>query len=161
MAELRIIADLVRPIRAFLTRFRRAERNLAPNRQEMLRNEAKQLQAFARFEAPQGRTGRFRQSIVAEAFETGTDGRIELSSGRPIGRFIRFGTKPHLIRGNPILAFQWAAGPAGPGTYFYRKVQHPGTKPDDFAKRAVTRWLPRGRIAVRQIGLDFVADLKD
>lgn len=46
--------------------------------------------------------------------------------------FVHEGTKPHLIEGNPLLAFHWDHGPDGPGTYFFQRVNHPGTKPNRF-----------------------------
>lgn len=49
---------------------------------------------------------------------------------------MRTQTKPHVIRGNPTLVFPWAKGDRlirfptgqhGPGLYFFRKVNHPGS----------------------------------
>lgn len=41
------------------------------------------------------------------------------------------GTTPHLImaRNGGLLSFYWATGPNGPGQYFFRSVNHPGTAP--------------------------------
>lgn len=41
-------------------------------------------------------------------------------------KYLEEGTAPHQILGNPILAFDWENGPSGPGTYFFRSVNHPG-----------------------------------
>lgn len=46
--------------------------------------------------------------------------------------FVHEGTQPHVIEGNPLLAFPWDHGPDGPGMYFFAKVQHPGTQPNRF-----------------------------
>ncbi len=40
--------------------------------------------------------------------------------------FTNADTEPHLIEGNPILAFLWPA--RGPGTFFFAHVDHPGTQ---------------------------------
>ena len=40
--------------------------------------------------------------------------------------FTNADTEPHLIEGNPILAFLWPA--RGPGTFFFGSVNHPGTQ---------------------------------
>lgn len=34
-------------------------------------------------------------------------------------------TKPHVINGNPLLVFHWPK--AGPGLFFFRSVNHPGS----------------------------------
>lgn len=46
--------------------------------------------------------------------------------------YVHEGTRPHVIEGNPTLAFHWDHGPDGAGTYFFSKVNHPGTKPNRF-----------------------------
>lgn len=51
--------------------------------------------------------------------------------------FVEEGTKPHVIRGNPTLAFNWPGGPDGPGMYFFSSVNHPGTKGVHFMRDAL------------------------
>ena len=48
--------------------------------------------------------------------------------------WVHEGTQPHPIRAvnAQVLAFFWANGPDGPGTYFFREVMHPGTRPNKF-----------------------------
>lgn len=54
-------------------------------------------------------------------------------------------TKPHVIRGNPTLAFKWKR--VGPGMFFFASVNHPGS---DFTKylteRLITSLVAAGTI---------------
>lgn len=76
---------------------------------------------------PPGRTHSYTQ--VREVRRGPYDWAVELP-GNP-ARFLIEGTRPHIIRGNP-LAFLGRGG----GLVFARIVHHPGTKPNDFAERA-------------------------
>lgn len=99
------------------------------------------FQAAARRQAPV-RSGCLRGSIV-KRFETTPEGtaiRI-VSDTRPCSPtrtayslFVHEGTAPHQIvaKNGGVLAFFWANGPDGPGTYYFRSVQHPGTKANRF-----------------------------
>lgn len=105
-----------------------------------LERKAKRVQAAARVQAPV-RTGCLRASILPRPVEEVPGGlgiRI-VSDTTPCSPsrtsyslFVHEGTQPHTIVGNPILAFHWANGPNGPGTYFFRSVHHPGTKANRF-----------------------------
>lgn len=48
--------------------------------------------------------------------------------------FVHEGTLPHVIKAKNggVLRFFWEAGPKGPGVYFFRSIQHPGTQPNHF-----------------------------
>lgn len=50
--------------------------------------------------------------------------------------FVHEGTQPHLIlpKNGDLLSFYWANGPDGPGQYFFRQVNHPGTVAIPFFK---------------------------
>ena len=48
------------------------------------------------------------------------------------------GSRPHVIRGNPTLAFRWPR--RGPGVFFFRSVNHPGTTANPFFERIINRW---------------------
>jgi len=50
---------------------------------------------------------------------------LDVVVGVEYASFTNADTEPHLIEGNPILAFLWPA--RGPGTFFFRSVNHPGT----------------------------------
>jgi hypothetical protein len=51
--------------------------------------------------------------------------------------FVHNGTKPHVIQGNPTLAFFWPNGPDGAGMYYFGSVNHPGTKANPFLADAL------------------------
>jgi hypothetical protein len=51
--------------------------------------------------------------------------------------FVEEDTKPHIIEGNPTLAFQWDHGPSGAGLYFFASVSHPGTRGKHFMRDAL------------------------
>ncbi len=82
-------------------------------------------------------TGRYRENIVI---------KNRVPGGAVVGvnedrvryfPFIENDTEPHSIEAvrAKSLRFFWGAGPAGPGVYFFRKVQHPGTKGAHHAER--------------------------
>jgi hypothetical protein len=56
---------------------------------------------------------------------------------RSYALFVNNGTKPHVIQGNPLLSFFWAAGPQGAGQYVMASVNHPGTKAQPFLTDAL------------------------
>lgn len=106
-------------------------------------NDLKQkLLIAAREEAPV-RSGRLRSSIKVTPFRmTGPykgEGGVGVSiRDVPYAGFVRWGTKPHVIRARnaPALRFYW---PKVGRVVFFKKVNHPGTKPNDFLTRAVRR----------------------
>ena len=93
----------------------------------------------ARKQAPI-KTGCLRGSIVKRVEETPQGIAIRIVSDtspcspsrKSYSLYVHEGTKPHTIMGNPTLAFFWPSGPNGPRMYFFRSVQHPGTKPNRF-----------------------------
>ena len=98
------------------------------------------FQPAARLQAPV-KTGCLRASILARPIEAdplGLSMRV-VSDTTPCSAerksyslFVHEGTAPHTITGNPLLAFMWPNGPDGPGPYFFRSVNHPGTKANRF-----------------------------
>jgi hypothetical protein len=64
--------------------------------------------------------------------------KVRLLWNKKYARFVEYGTRPHAIvaRRASALRFFWRKGPAGPGTYFYRRVWHPGTRPYKFGWNA-------------------------
>ena len=98
------------------------------------------FQVKAKASAPR-KTGCLQDSIVKRAIvDTGETLSITViadttpcsPSRTSYALFVHNGTGPHVIRGNPLLAFSWPNGPNGPGMYYFRKVNHPGTKPCRF-----------------------------
>lgn len=51
----------------------------------------------------------------------------------PHSEFVVWGTKPHVIRAKNKLFLRWAGGGK---FHFAKKVNHPGTKPDNYINRA-------------------------
>ena len=58
----------------------------------------------------------------------------DVVSTAPHTVFVIGGTRPHPIVGNPLLAFVW---PKAGGFVVFRKVNHPGTKANNFLARAL------------------------
>lgn len=83
--------------------------------------------------ATPARTGALRASIVARAAGASGVGFYGLAYGKLLVQ----GTRPHVIvpRTKQALAWPGAGHPV-------RRVQHPGTRPDDFPRRAVDAATP-------------------
>jgi hypothetical protein len=64
----------------------------------------------------------------------GDDGNLSITVGayQPYAVFVHEGTKPHIIapKDGGTLAFLWPA--MGPGMFFFKSVNHPGTKANKF-----------------------------
>lgn len=76
------------------------------------------------------RTNKLSESIVKRFADTPAGFTVTIAALQPYAVFVHEGTKPHIIMGNPTLAFLWPA--AGEGTFFFASVHHPGTKPNKF-----------------------------
>lgn len=90
------------------------------------RRKAKQVQFRAKQLAPRG----MRSGIVVE-----TEGIAEVVvSKHPATLYVIRGTRPHIIRAKNVraLKFRWHGR-----TVFFTWVMHPGTKPNDFLRRAL------------------------
>jgi len=128
----------------------------------LITEETERLARITKQEAPTD-TGIFAEGIYAEVGQTtwgdwnshvGVRGEHAFLLDYIVG-----GTKPHeipkggsaaqLAKGYP-LRFYWEKGPNGPGIYYYWSVQHPGTQPNPFHRRAFTRWRPG---MLRRVGL--------
>lgn len=93
--------------------------------------EAKQNHAYT------DRTGELTNSIVRDEVQGSFDGqdlRCTVSAGAPHATFVELGTKPHKIRPKYRKALRW---PVEGGFAFARSVDHPGTQPTFFLRRAV------------------------
>lgn len=96
----------------------------------------------ARQEAPV-KTGLLRSKLRVEPFRmTGPnkgEGGVGVSKEDvPYAGYVRWGTRPHVIRARnaKYLRFYW---PRVGRVVFFKKVNHPGTKPNYFLERALNR----------------------
>lgn len=99
------------------------------------------VQMAAKTQAPR-RTGCLQDSIVKRVEETPLGMIVRIVADTTpcsptrtsYAYYVHEGTPPHDIRARnaSVLAFFWANGPDGPGTYFFREVHHPGTKANRF-----------------------------
>lgn len=92
-------------------------------------------------EAPVGKEngGRLRDSIRYER-KTGIGGiDIRFTTTAPYAGYVIHGTRPHDIRPVAALALHWQDAH---GDNFATLVHHPGTKANDFPKRALEKSLP-------------------
>lgn len=97
---------------------------------------------FAREQAPVskagGRVGGTLMRSIKKTQSRDVRGRwstgYDVTSNAPYTLFVIKGTRPHVITGNPLLAFFWPK--LGRGVVF-RSVQHPGTKANNFLGRAL------------------------
>lgn len=87
-----------------------------------------------------GRPGQFRASITQHTKTMSNSVVMEFGSPKLYTPFIVEGTRPHTIvpRNARVLHFRTAAGV----DVFARRVNHPGTRPNDFTRRAVLPLLP-------------------
>jgi hypothetical protein len=76
------------------------------------------------------RTNKLSESIVKRFYDSPAGFTVSIAALQPYAVFVHEGTKPHVINGNPLLAFAWPK--MGEGTFFFRSVHHPGTKPNRF-----------------------------
>lgn len=101
------------------------------------------LVAAAKAEAPV-KTGRLRDNIKAMPFKmTGPhkgEGGVGIDKQAvPYAGYVRWGTRPHVIRcRRPAYALHFYWKKVG-AWVFFDKVNHPGTKPNYFLERAVDK----------------------
>ena len=99
---------------------------------------ARALQNNIKKEAPY-KEGRLKRSIRVD---TRIDKKSALITGywdegiAPHGEYVLFGTRPHEIRAKNKKALKTPYGA-------FRKVQHPGTKPNDFLGRGLAQTIAR------------------
>lgn len=141
-------------------RFAKAEGETLALRRAQLEFLMQRFVNIERAEAPK-KTGKFAAGINYRISMQGKQLKGESTSPQPLGTFIRKGTRAHPItaRNAKALSFFWANGPLGPGRYFYRSVWHPGTKADDYVRRAHRRWMPLAAGTLRKMALDVSAEM--
>lgn len=162
MAE-RVITVTSKPtFRDLRGSFAKAEKELLEDKRNGMRSLGRRWVAIAREEAPQGKTGKFRKSIAFRTSQTGNTVGFSTYSAQPLGKWIIGGTKAHPIRARRarFLRFFWPKGPDGPREYFFRKVQHPGTQPNPYHRRATDKWMPEADTELRRISTRYVMKLQ-
>lgn len=143
------------PFRDAAGRFTKATEQLLRDHRTVVQNVGRWYVAIAKQEAP-SKTGEFKNSIGYRTQVIGQSIKLEVVMMQPLGDWIIKGTKRHPIVGNPILRFFWQKGPDGPGIYYFRRVMHPGTKPNRFNERAWKKARPYAEDQLRKIGRDWV-----
>jgi len=125
-------------IRIDASEFRRAANaelvNLARGCEAAVDEAGRKGKTTARVLAPH-RSYDLRNSIdarVTSAGSTGAEGELEAIANH--ASFMADGTKPHAIEARRKKMLRWV-GPSG--VRFARRVMHPGTKPNDYFRRAM------------------------
>lgn len=160
MADKSLFRLTINPtFRDFKGRFARATDQLLEDRRDQARDLARRHVEVARDEAPKD-TGDFARGIRFKTFRKGLDSLgYTLSDPQPLGKFIRLGTKPHLItpRGSGYpLRFFWKK--VGRNVAFY-SVNHPGTKPNPYMERATNRMQPDMDKSAARISTRYVSQV--
>lgn len=113
------------------------------------------VQSALKQHAPVGKgpnAGRLRDQIRYERTLTGSSLTIRYTSNTPYTGYVLHGTQPHMIRPRNARVLHWVNATGG---HFARFVNHPGTKPNPFPKRAVQPLVPelqkRFKTAVEEV----------
>ena len=171
MAEIRAT---VRPsFRDVQGRFTKANEGVLEDARNEMRVLGRQWVRIAQEEAPKGKTGNFARGIRFRTQQRGEQIELEGTIPQPLGTFITEGTKAHPIaaRQANALRFFWpkigkmVIVPKGGGfsthvrndTLWVGKgrVDHPGTQPNPFTKRAFKKWRPNANKSLRRIALNW------
>lgn len=150
--------------RDVMGRFARRSEEMARGQREMVRDQSREMIAALGEEAPRA-TGTFAAGMHyrTDVRPGGTTATIYVRGKHAfLLPLIVRGTAGHeiptggsatqLAKGYP-LGFFWEKGPAGPGKYHFWSVWHPGTKADDFVKRALDRRWPEMQRDLRRVAI--------
>lgn len=126
------------PFKTMAGRFTRAGKQL----KEQQVKESKALSGrFLRFVQEEAPGKEFPQQLQAKTYVHGSEAGFRVYGPEPLTAWIIMGTRPHVIKAKgSVLAFEWERGPAGPGRYFFPRVNHPGTKANPFHLKAMERF---------------------
>lgn len=84
--------------------------------------------------APRGAgRGRLRRSIRSRRNIRADSAQVQFAAHVPYARYVLEGTRPHRITPRMARALHWVDGS---GSHFARGVNHPGTRPNPFPRRA-------------------------
>lgn len=165
------------PFRDVLGRFARADKQLLENKRKTVRLLGRRWVELAKEEAPEGKTGQFRQSIRFQTFVKDKEVGFTSSAAQPLGKWITGGTRAHKIypRNKGALYFffskigMWTVVPKGGGfkshvsggKFWVGKgyVNHPGTKPNDYIERTYDRWVDEMGDEIDKVADKFVIDM--
>lgn len=158
-------------------RFVKAEKLLMENKRKAVRLLGRRWVEIAREEAPEGKTGKFRESIRYRTFVKDKEIGFTSSSAQPLGTWITGGTRPHRIyprRANALYFYfgragKWTVVPKGGGFKTHVSggklwigkgyVHHPGTRPNRYTDRAYLRWAEEMETEINAVADKFVVDL--
>jgi hypothetical protein len=82
------------------------------------------------------RTGALRQGISSRIESEPGSTQVVIYGTAPYLPFVIGGTKPHVITARNARALRWM-GSGGIGVNFAQRVNHPGTKPNEFPEEAM------------------------
>ena len=100
----------------------------------LLERIAVEIEADAKAGCPRD-TGRLAESIDHEISGVGAGTVARIGTNVDYALSVEFGSRPHIIRGNPYLAFEGRDGE----TVIRREVHHPGTPEQPFLRPALLR----------------------
>lgn len=143
---------------------RAAHKKMMDQKRESMRLLGRALVIDLQKEAPKGKTGKFAKGHSYKTFEVGDKIEMRAYIPKPIGDWIRFGTKPHaIVAKGRALKFLWEKGPKSNSEFtafhFYKRVWHPGTKPNRYDIRAKAKWQPKAIVELRKMARVFVITL--
>lgn len=109
------------------------------------------LRRFAKIlkqEVEQGAPGSLKNSVSVKPrfFKKSVLVTSSHKSGEPVAAWVEFGTAPHIITPKTKKVLRWFDGDTA---IFAKKVRHPGTKPNPYFRRGITRAIARVREAFR------------
>jgi hypothetical protein len=144
-------------MRDVLGRFAKADANMIENKRNSARTLGQKWVEIAREEAP-NKTGAFRESIRFRTFVKGTEIGFTTSAAQPLGKWIVFGTRPHIIRARNAKTLYFFWGRLGRFVSF-PFVHHPGTKPNPYVDRAYETWEKEMELEINRISARYVVDV--
>lgn len=166
------------PFQQVQRKMKAAQKKLQDQQRESMRVMGRALVSQIQAEAPK-RSGKFAKGHTFKTFERGQAIELKIYFPKPLGDYIRFGTRAHAIaaKNAKALYFFWpktGTAVVVPKTGGFKThmaggklwigkgaVWHPGTKANDYAARALARWRPRAVVELRKMGRAFVIGLED
>ena len=138
-------------------RFAKIKPGLVSALRDTHREEGKAMVRSLQAYAPK-KTGEFAKGFAYMTRQTGPTGFETIIYYRGKKAFLipilELGSRSHAIvaKRAKALRFYWERGPEGPGIYFYKSVQHPGTQPTFFISKAIgARYDPMERNFYRRV----------